>query len=150
MKIYFLSTKKHPLASIDVMQLNVSVLKSNFGNLYWTLFYNPDHCARAKRPINRFQSALQKRLQTLRSYSPIIYTVGGSEARKSAKWANSTSNSHSKFSLCIYMALRNQYSLGLRHFWSRIWTLIPHSIKVCIIKNQTIAVHSYILQWFDF
>ena len=44
MKIYFLSSKKHPLASIDVMQLNVPVLKSYFGNLFWTLFYHPDHC----------------------------------------------------------------------------------------------------------
>ena len=27
------------------MQLNVSVLKCYFGNLFWTLFYNPDQCA---------------------------------------------------------------------------------------------------------
>ena len=44
-KIYFFLTKKHPLASIDVMQLNVPDLKSYFGNIFWALFYNPDHCA---------------------------------------------------------------------------------------------------------
>ena len=51
-KIYFLLSKKHPLASIEVMQLNVSVLKCYFGNLFWTLFYNPDQCA----SVGRFYS----------------------------------------------------------------------------------------------
>ena len=43
-KIYFLLTKKHPLASIDVMQLKVSFLKSYFGNLFWTLLDLLDQC----------------------------------------------------------------------------------------------------------
>ena len=41
---YFWLSKRHPLATIDVMQLNIPVLKSQFWNLFWTLFYNPDHC----------------------------------------------------------------------------------------------------------
>ena len=28
--------------------VNVPALKSHFGNLFWTLFYNPDHCAEEK------------------------------------------------------------------------------------------------------
>ena len=47
-KIYFLLSKRHPLASIDVMQLNVPDLKRYFGNIFGALFYNPDHCAVGK------------------------------------------------------------------------------------------------------
>ena len=44
-KNYFGLSIRHPLATIDVIQLNVPALKSQFENLFWTLFYNPDHCA---------------------------------------------------------------------------------------------------------
>ena len=39
----FWLSKRHPLAATDVIQLNVPTLNSQFGNLFWTLFYNPDH-----------------------------------------------------------------------------------------------------------
>ena len=45
-KNYFGLSIRHPLAAtIDVIQLNVPALKSLFENHFWTLFYNPDHCA---------------------------------------------------------------------------------------------------------
>ena len=43
---YCCSPKRHPLATINAMRINVSALKRQFRNLFWTLFYDPDHCAR--------------------------------------------------------------------------------------------------------
>ena len=44
-KNYFWLVKMDPLATIEVMQLNIPSLKSYFWNLFRTLFYNPDQCA---------------------------------------------------------------------------------------------------------
>ena len=43
-KKYFGLSKRHPIVTIDVMQLNILTLESQSGNLFWTIFYNPDHC----------------------------------------------------------------------------------------------------------
>ena len=48
---HFWLSKRYPLETIDVMQLNIPGLKSYFWNLFWTLFYHPDHCGEA-RSIN--------------------------------------------------------------------------------------------------
>ena len=44
-KNYYCLPKRHPLATIDALRINVSVLKRQFGNLFWTLFYDSDQCA---------------------------------------------------------------------------------------------------------
>jgi hypothetical protein len=44
-KNYCFLPKRHPLAPIEAMRINISALKSYFGNLFWTLFYDPDQCA---------------------------------------------------------------------------------------------------------
>ena len=38
-KNYCCLLKRHPLAAIDAMRINVPALKSQFGNLFWTPFY---------------------------------------------------------------------------------------------------------------
>ena len=43
-KNYFGLSKRHPIVTIDVMQLNILTLESQSGYLFWTIFYNPDHC----------------------------------------------------------------------------------------------------------
>jgi hypothetical protein len=44
-KNYCCLPKWHPLAPLEAMRINISALKSYFGNLFWTLFYDPDQCA---------------------------------------------------------------------------------------------------------
>ena len=44
-KNYCCLPKKHSLATIEAMRTNVSALKSQFGNLFWTLFHLSDQCA---------------------------------------------------------------------------------------------------------
>jgi len=51
MKNYCCLPKRHPLAPIKAMRINISALKSYFGNLFWTLFYDPDQCATVQRKI---------------------------------------------------------------------------------------------------
>ena len=44
LKNYFALSIRHPLAKIDFIQVNSPALNSQCENLFWTLFYNPDHC----------------------------------------------------------------------------------------------------------
>jgi hypothetical protein len=42
-KNYFGLSIRYPLATIDVIRLNMPAIKSYIENLFWTLFYKPDH-----------------------------------------------------------------------------------------------------------
>ena len=54
-KNYCYLPKRHPLATIDAMRINVSALKSQFGNLFWTLWQLSDQCAQASEMCQSFQ-----------------------------------------------------------------------------------------------